>query len=321
METVQLQPNTHEIPAHFTDASQAARLVHTAATALRWGLISQANNSLHYFAPPSNNSPEEIITAVIHPSGVSLSTRPANEYYLYYEQHNHNATLFKNALKQALADEVIATRNLHPKNREPYGALLISKTYLATPLLLYANVLLYIAMVLSGISPLQPTAKSLFYWGGNFAPAVLDGQVWRLFSYMFLHGGAMHLIMNGFGLLYIGMFLEPLIGKRRFALAYLITGVAAGLMSMSFHPHSVGVGASGAIFGMYGVFFALLTTSYLQKTQRTTMRRSLLLFIVYGLLAGMEGNTDNAAHLGGLLSGILVGYIFYAFMKKDQQVA
>jgi membrane associated rhomboid family serine protease len=321
METVQLQPNTHEIPAQFTDAAHATRLVHTAATALHWGLISQANNTLHYFAPPSNVHPEEIITIILRPSGLSVSSRPANEYYLYYEQNTYNTTRFKNAFEQAVKDEAIAMRNLHPKNREPYGALLISKTYLATPLLLYANVLVYIAMVLSGISPIEPTAKDLFFWGGNFRPAVLDGQAWRLFSYMFLHGGAMHLIMNSFGLLYVGMFLEPLIGKRRFALAYIITGIAAGLMSMSFHPHSVGVGASGAIFGMYGVFFALLTTSYLQKTQRTTMRRSLLLFIVYGLLAGLEGNTDNAAHLGGLLSGILVGYIFYAFMKKNQPMA
>lgn len=321
METVQIQSNTHEIPAHFTDATQAARLVHTAALSLRWGLISQANNTLHYFAPPSSVLPEEIITITLRPSGLSFSSRPANEYYLHYGQNSHNATLFKKALDQAIKEEAITTRNLHPKNREPYGALLISKTYLATPLLLYANVLVYIAMVLSGISPIEPTAKDLFFWGGNFRPAVLDGQAWRLFSYMFLHGGAMHLIMNSFGLLYIGMFLEPLIGKRRFALAYIITGIAAGLMSMSFHPHSVGVGASGAIFGMYGVFFALLTTSYLQKTQRTTMRRSLLLFVVYGLLAGMEGNTDNAAHLGGLLSGILVGYIFYAFMKQQRAIA
>ena len=109
-------------------------------------------------------------------------------------------------------------------------------------------------------------------------------------------------------------------GKFRFASTYLLTGVCAGLMSIAMHPNSVSIGASGAIFGMYGVFFSILTTSHIQKAQRTTMLRSILFFIVLNLMTGMQGNTDNAAHVGGLLSGIAIGYIYYPGIKQRSSI-
>jgi rhomboid protease GluP len=153
-------------------------------------------------------------------------------------------------------------------------------------------------------------------WGGNFRPAVAGGEWWRLITYMFLHGVAMHLLMNTFALLYIGMYLEPLMGRLRFASAYLLTGICAGLLSIVMHRFSVGVGASGAIFGMYGVFLSMLTTSHIQKTLRKTMLRSILFFVVLNLLYGLQGNTDNAAHIGGLLSGLAIGYAYYPGINK-----
>jgi len=217
-------------------------------------------------------------------------------------------------LERAQMDE--ADRNLHPMHREKYGALLISKSYLITPVLVYINVLLFLLMVLSGISPLTPTARSLFQWGGNLGQAVAAGEWWRLVTYMFLHGGAVHLLGNTFALLYVGMFLEPMIGKGRFAIAYLLTGVGAGLTSIWVHSEVVSVGASGAIFGMYGVFLALLTTSYIKRSYRKTMIRSILFFVVFNLMYGLQGNTDNAAHAGGLIAGVLVGYAIYPSLKK-----
>ncbi len=219
--------------------------------------------------------------------------------------------LYNQLIAQVIAAQEKAHRNLHPAQREKYGALLISKSYLVTPLIVYANVLAFLLMVLAGISPISPTAQSLFEWGGNFRPAVADGQWWRLVTYIFLHGGFMHLFMNTFALLYIGMHLEPLLGRFRFAAAYLLTGVCAGLLSITVHTDSVGVGASGAIFGMFGVFLSMLTTSHISRTMRKTMLRSLLFFIVLNLLYGLQGNTDNAAHIGGLLSGIAMGYAYY----------
>jgi rhomboid protease GluP len=126
--------------------------------------------------------------------------------------------------------------------------------------------------------------------------------------------------MNMFALAYIGMFLEPILGKFRFLTAYLLTGVCSGLMSIYIHSYTVGVGASGAIFGMYGVFLSTLTTSYIEKTARKTMLRSILFFVLYNLLAGAEGNVDNAAHIGGLISGIVVGYAFYPGVVKKHHL-
>ncbi len=209
-----------------------------------------------------------------------------------------------------------ADRNLHPMHREKYGALLISKSYLVTPLLVYINVLVFVLMVLWGVSPLTPSAASLFQWGGNLGPAVAAGEWWRLITYMFLHGGAVHLLGNTFALLYVGMFLEPMIGKVRFAIAYLLTGVGAGLVSIWAHSAVVSVGASGAIFGMYGVFLALLTTSYIKRSYGKTLIRSILFFVVFNLMYGLQGNTDNAAHVGGLIAGLLAGYALYPGLKK-----
>jgi len=201
-------------------------------------------------------------------------------------------------------------------NRERFGALIPSKTYLVTPTLIYLNILVFIIMAVCGVSPLEPDTQSLLAWGGNFRPAATDGGSWRLFTYMFLHAGILHLLMNMYALLYIGMFLEPLIGKFRFAAAYLLTGLCAGLMSISIHSYTVGVGASGAIFGMYGIFLAMLTTSHIEKTVRNTMLRSILFFVVFNLISGMQGNIDNAAHIGGLLSGLFIGYLYYPGIKR-----
>lgn len=129
------------------------------------------------------------------------------------------------------------------------------------------------------------------------------------------------MLMNTFALLYGGMYLEPLLGKVRFAAVYVLTGIVAGLASIWIHPYSVGVGASGAIFGIYGAMLAILTTNYLRKTWRTTLRRSLLLFVIYNLVMGLQGNTDNAAHIGGLISGLAIGYALYPGLKKEEKLS
>ena len=119
-----------------------------------------------------------------------------------------------------------------------------------------------------------------------------------------------------YALFYIGALLEPHLGKVRFLAAYLITGVTASMTSVYWHELTVSAGASGAIFGMYGVFLAMLTTNLIESAERNTMLRSILIFVGYNLVYGMRGGIDNAAHVGGLLGGIILGYSFVPALKK-----
>jgi rhomboid protease GluP len=188
--------------------------------------------------------------------------------------------------------------------------------YFITPILINLNILIFIIMALTGVNIMLPSSESLLQWGANFRPMTLEGQWWRLISNCFLHIGIMHLLMNMYGLLYIGLLLEPYLGKLRFTIAYLLSGIAASVVSLWWHDLSVSAGASGAIFGMYGVFLALLSTSLIEHATRKALLTSIAIFVGYNLLYGMKGGIDNAAHIGGLVSGALIGYAFIPSLKK-----
>ncbi len=311
MEVVQSQDHREEIILPKHTIMHYLAYAQRAAAHLHWYNVAYIAGTATWQTPGNEAGAGDIISITIDTEKAILQSRPVNEYYWDEAQSRKNIEQFKALVARIIEQQERADRNLHPMHREKYGALILSKSYVVTPLIVYSNVLVFITMVIAGLSPLSPTAQSLFQWGGNFRPAVQAGQWWRLISYMFLHGGALHLLMNTFALLYIGMFLEPLLGRFRFASAYLLTGICAGLMSIAMHPYSVGVGASGAIFGMYGVFLSVLTTTHIQKTLRKTMLRSILFFVVFNLMTGLQGNTDNAAHIGGLISGFIIGYVYY----------
>ncbi len=301
------QGYTEELTMHGATAAQYIVAAQMAFNHLQWPITALSTNSITCLTPGYDYPGSELTITINEKTATLLAPHGYTDETLL----SQNANLYKQVVAQVIAAQEKAHRNQHPAQREKYGALLISKSYLVTPLLVYANVLVFLLMTLAGISPINPAAQSLFEWGGNFRPAVAGGAWWRLVTYIFLHGGFMHLFMNTFALLYIGMHLEPLLGRFRFVAAYLLTGVCAGLLSITIHTSSVGVGASGAIFGMFGVFLSMLTTSHISRTLRKTMLRSLLFFIVLNLLYGLQGNTDNAAHIGGLLSGIAMGYAYY----------
>lgn len=194
-----------------------------------------------------------------------------------------------------------------------------NKDFFVTPVLIDLNIVIFILMAFSGVGIFEPTVESLINWGANFRPATLDGQIWRLISNCFIHIGILHLLMNMYALLYIGTLLEPILGKTRFISAYLLTGIVASLASLWWHDLTVSAGASGAIFGMYGVFLALLTTNLIEKSARKALLTSIGIFVGYNLLNGLKDGIDNAAHIGGLLSGCIIGYVFIFSLKKPKE--
>lgn len=191
------------------------------------------------------------------------------------------------------------------------------KGYFVTPILLNINIVIFILMAVSGTNILLPDNESLIKWGANFRPLTLEGEWWRLIANCFLHIGILHLAMNMYALLYIGLLLEPFLGKTRFITAYLLTGLTASITSLWWHDLTISAGASGAIFGMYGVFLAMLTTNLIEKSARQALLTSIGVFVGYNLLNGMKGGIDNAAHIGGLISGLFIGYAFIPSLKKN----
>lgn len=299
-----------------------------AARQLGWQLQFTSEEGAILYTQGSLISYQEEIRVYTIEDKAYINSRCVSEY-LYSQQQNVNNLLnFRSALDVLHNNYLQRTGRAQKKTKalnsdyainlkEGWGALIPSKRYIVTPVLIYLNVFIMLLMTLSGINPIDPTAGELRNWGGNFAPMTLAGDYWRLFTYMFLHGGLAHLAGNIFALLYIGLYLEPLLGKTRYLAAYLLTGIIAGLASMLLHDHSVSIGASGAIFGLYGVFLSLLMARIITGAQRQTLLRSLLFFIVYNLLMGLQGNTDNAAHVGGLISGMSVGFAFLGGIKKN----
>ncbi|HEX7844906.1 MAG TPA: rhomboid family intramembrane serine protease [Chitinophagaceae bacterium] len=198
--------------------------------------------------------------------------------------------------------------------KKVYQDLEFVKVYTTTSVIIGLNVLIFLIMVLCGFGFVQFSGSDLVTLGACYKPKVSDGEWWRLITSMFLHGGVMHLVMNMVGLALAGLFLEIVIGSKRFAFTYLISGIVAGLVSLWWHDKPVvAVGASGAIFGAYGTLLAFVVFRIIDK--------SLLLLLGvtagYGLLIGLftEG-VDNSAHVGGLITGFILGLFFSVSIKS-----
>ena len=189
------------------------------------------------------------------------------------------------------------------------GALFPSRRFWATPLLLVLNAAVWAAMAASGVSATDPSGHDLVRWGSNVSNLTLHGQPWRLLTSVFVHAGMAHMLLNAFSLWLLGVLLEARVGAVRLLAVYLGSGVAGSLATLWYHQDGINsVGASGAIFGLYGFFLALLLSKKiaLDKFDRRAMLGLVIYLVMSNLIAGISGNVDNAAHLGGLLMGALV---------------
>ena len=186
------------------------------------------------------------------------------------------------------------------------GAAPVNREGLATRVLIALNVLVFGAAALGGVSPLDPSTEELVRWGADFGPLTVSGEWWRLATSMFLHGGVLHLALNMWCLLNLGLVAERLFGRPAFLSLYLLSGLGGSLASLSYHPMVVSVGASGAIFGLAGGLIALLglRREVAAAARLTKMLPSLFSFVAYNLLfCAMNPLIDNAAHVGGLVVG------------------
>jgi membrane associated rhomboid family serine protease/cytochrome c-type biogenesis protein CcmH/NrfG len=179
-----------------------------------------------------------------------------------------------------------------------------------TQVIFGANIAVFLATALASGSAINISGEVSVHFGANFGPYTLSGEWWRLLTYMFLHGGAMHIFFNMWCLWDLGRLCESLYGRLTFAAIYLITGVAGGLASIAWNPRVLSVGASGAIFGLAGALIAsfYLGEFSLPRAAISGTLRSLVIFAVFNLGFGqLVGGIDNACHIGGLVSGLILG--------------
>jgi rhomboid protease GluP len=209
-----------------------------------------------------------------------------------------------------------------------------------TYFLLAINIGVYLWMVARGVNPKLPTDYDLIHYGANQTWLVLHGDWYRLLTATFVHVGLLHLATNMWCLWNLGILGEPLVGPLGMVAVYMITGIAGNLLSMginilfdnlsrsNFYAFIPGAGASGAVFGIAGILIVLLSNRALpfpwEELRR--LRSSVIKFAAINLVIGLSTmifnfgiHIDNAAHIGGFLSGLALGVPLLPRMTSGRQ--
>ncbi len=177
--------------------------------------------------------------------------------------------------------------------------------------LLVVNTAIFVIMLLAGAGLWHTSNSVQLAWGANFGPATQDGQWWRLLSAMFLHFGVVHLALNMWALWDVGRLVERLYGRPRFLLLYLASGAIGNLLSLVVQGNqAVSGGASGAIFSLYGALLVFLWRErrHVERGEFRWFFAAASAFSLFALAMGqVVPGIDNAAHIGGLLAGALLG--------------
>ena len=224
---------------------------------------------------------------------------------------------FAEAQAEAKARQAQAARaQARAQARRPSGEA--SKPWL-TYAVIGLNAAVWLVMVGLGVDAFEPDGYTLLRWGGNLGIATIDGQWWRLLTATFLHAGILHLAFNLYFAWVIGRLCEQIYGPAAYALVYLGSGLFASLVSIAWQPMVVSVGASGALFGVFGAFlgFTIRRRDMLPPEFVSSVRRNALILIGINLALGLAvPGIDVAAHAGGLAGGLAIGYAIARLAEK-----
>ena len=175
--------------------------------------------------------------------------------------------------------------------------------------ILLANVVLFVSMEIFSLS--HDYSLTYLVFGAQYGPLVDRGEWFRIFTSMFLHAGIIHMVFNSYALYVFGPVVEGIHGPWRFLVFYLTSGAVGNVATQFFYHDSISLGASGAIFGLIGVLFALGLKKDIPMFLRSFTGMSLLPLIAFNILYGFIPGTgiNNAAHIGGFLTGMAFGYL------------
>jgi membrane associated rhomboid family serine protease len=186
--------------------------------------------------------------------------------------------------------------------------------YPVTTALIAVNVIVFILQQIPGLD--------VTYWGTNIGPLTLSGEYWRLFTAGFLHANVLHIGLNMWCLWSLGRLSERLFGKWQTFMIYMLTGVGGALLSIANNPNHGELGASGAVFGIVGAVMAGVKFGDLDISagEKRAVFSSAVSFAVInfalGFSGGMFANIDNMCHLGGFVTGLLLGLPLGAFFRN-----
>ena len=225
-------------------------------------------------------------------------------------------------LRNSRAKTLAAVRNAReeitkvPPECETFVQELRARTNLAvvTPAILALNVAIFICMSFSTGALGDPA--TLIAWGGSVGPRTTNGEWWRLLTSLFVHAGVLRLLANVIGLVSVGFMLERLVGSVAFAVTYIVAGVMAGVAEMSAHQIAVNTGASGAIFGVYGLLAASTMWGFYRPSPATIPLAALKGLVpaafVFLSIDVLTRGLHSDARIAGLLAGFIAGVILAA---------
>ncbi|KAL6550032.1 RHOMBOID-like protein 3 [Orobanche minor] len=157
---------------------------------------------------------------------------------------------------------------------------------------------------------LGPSSSTLDKLGAlEWNKIVHENQAWRLVTCIWLHAGVIHLLANMLSLVFIGIRLEQQFGFLRVGAIYLLSGIGGSILSSLFIQRNISVGASGALFGLLGAMLSELLTNWTIYTNKIAALFTLVIIVVINLAVGILPHVDNYAHIGGFLSGFLLGFV------------
>jgi membrane associated rhomboid family serine protease len=183
------------------------------------------------------------------------------------------------------------------------------------------NLAVFVLAATAGAGVFTPDPEVLVRLGSDYTPLTVDGQWWRLLTSTFLHFGVLHVGFNMWALASNGPLAERIFGSFRFLIIYLCAGIAGSAASLWWHPLVNGAGASGAIFGLFGALLAFFLRRHGRIPASVVQRhqKSVGIFIAYTLLNGVRiRGIDNAAHLGGLVGGPVIGLLLARPLERER---